>query len=82
VEDTSLPIRVRYYPLLTLAAIAKRAGKATRQVVDAANQQAADNVAIHIRMVTLLSARLLMATTDVVLRLFERTPPDRDQPSR
>jgi len=67
-----LPIRVRYYLLLALAAIAKRSGRAARRVVDAAKQQKADDAALHIRLATLLVAQGLMATTDLALWLFDR----------
>jgi hypothetical protein len=71
-----VPIRVRYYLLLTLAAIAKRSGRGARRLVDAAKQQAAEDVALHIRVVTLLVARALIATTDSALWLIDRVLPD------
>ncbi len=73
-----MPIRVRYYLLLALAAIAKRSGRATRRVVDAARQQKADEAAYHVRLVTLFVAQALMATTDLALWLFDRALPGRD----
>ncbi|HTT78422.1 MAG TPA: hypothetical protein VMF86_01970 [Stellaceae bacterium] len=77
-----MPIRVRYYLLLALAAIAKRSGKATRRVVDAAKQQKVDDAALHIRLVTLLVAQALMATTDLALWLFNRALPGHDSERR
>lgn len=73
-----MPVRVRYHLLLAFAGVARRSGRAARQVVNLAKRQADANQGIAIRLLTLLCARILVATADLALWLFARTLPRGD----
>jgi hypothetical protein len=68
--------KLRLYLIRALVIVARLAGRGARRLTDKARQQARESKGIPIRLVTLLTARLLVAIADGALWLIDRMLPE------
>lgn len=71
-----LYFKLRLYVIRALVVAARLAGRGARRLTDKAKQQAREEKGIPIRLVTLLSARFLVAIADGALRLIDYMLPE------